>query len=226
MKLILITCFSSIALSLAALGQTPSPTATASPSATASPTPTVALATAAAAPAVSVSPAADAGDELETAIKNKVHRHLGVTVGGHAHKTINFDGDDNVGAAWMAVPIVGVIFTTLFGAPVMIVAIIMFFSYLKSRSLHRTVKAMVDAGQVVPAELFSGPTRTVKAHSDLRRAVIWITTGIGMMIFFGAVSSWDSSGPWVIGFIPFVIGAAYLLLGKLEASKHVPPTVS
>lgn len=222
MKLILLACFSSIALSLAALGQTPTP----SPTATASPTATIASAIVSAAPAVSVSPAADGEDELETSIKKKVHRHLGVTVGGHAHKTINFDGDNDGDAAWMAVPIVGVIFTTLFGAPVMIVAVIMFFSYLKSRSLHRTVKAMVDAGQVVPAELFSGPTRTVKAHSDLRRAVIWITTGVGLMIFFGAVSGWDGGGPWVIGLIPFLIGAAYLLLGKLEASKHVPPTVS
>ncbi len=39
------------------------------------------------------------------------------------------------------------------------------------------------------------------------------------MIFFGAVSSWDSTGPWVIGVIPFLIGAAYIALGWLGIAK-------
>jgi Domain of unknown function (DUF6249) len=131
-------------------------------------------------------------------------------------------GDDEDLGALMAIPIVGIIFTTLFGAPVMVVAAVMFFSYLKSRSLHRTVRAMVEKGQEVPAALFAPPP-IIRARSDLRRGVVLLMVGFGLMIFFGAVNDWEG-GSWSLGVIPFVIGLGYLLVWKLEGrSDKVPP---
>jgi len=49
--------------------------------------------------------------------------------------------------------------------------------------------------------------------------------GLGLMLFFGAVNSWEG-GAWAIGVIPFVIGLGYLLVWKLEAGgtkNEVPP---
>lgn len=203
----------SLALALSAFGQTPSPspTTTATPSATITPT------------ATATPRAAD--DDIATAVRNKVRQHMGhVNINGHSR---DLDMDDVGTAGGIAVAIIGVIFTTLFGAPVLIVAAIMFFSYLKNRSLHRTVREMVAKGQPVPPELFATPGSPIKTRNDLRRGVILVTTGVGLMIFFGALGQWESGGPWVIGLIPFLIGVAYLVLGKLDAPKkeenNTPP---
>jgi hypothetical protein len=42
--------------------------------------------------------------------------------------------------------------------------------------------------------------------------------GIGLIMFFGAVSDWDG-GVWTLGLIPFLVGAGYLTVWKLEGNK-------
>ncbi len=121
-------------------------------------------------------------------------------------------------SALMAIPIVGIIFTTLFGAPVMIVGVIMFFSYWKQRSLHRTVRMMVEKGQPVPEALFATPSSPIRQRSDMRRGVVLVMVGLGIMIFFAAVNDWEG-GAWALGIIPFLIGCGYLLVWKLEGRK-------
>src|SRR4029077_817883 len=131
----------------------------------------------------------------------------------HISRHSDKNDDEDLGAL-MAIPIAGIFFTTLFGAPVLVVAAVMFFSYLKSRSLHRTVRTMVEKGQEVPAALFA-PPQVIRARSDLRRGVVLLMVGLGLMIFFGAVNDWEG-GAWSLGVIPFVIGLGYLLVWKLE----------
>lgn len=214
MKTTILTCLCSIALGLTALGQSPTPAPSPSVSSTA-----VASASAGA----SISPAATPDDEdsIERSVARKLKKHFSVTTSG-PNVTVSrrdrhhddFDVDDG---ALMAIPIVGIIFTTLFGAPVLVVAAIMLFSYLKSRSLHRTVREMVAKGQPVPPALFAPPP-AVRARSDMRRGVVLCMVGFGIMIFFGAVNDWDG-GAWAIGIIPFLIGVGHLLVWKLEGPK-------
>lgn len=209
MKTAILTFLCSIALAWIAFGQSPTP----SVSATA-----VASATAAAnvSPAPSATP--DDEDSIERSVSKKLKRHFSVTVpSSMSISRHHHDSDDGDSAAWMAVPIVGVIFSTLFGAPVLIVAAIMFFSYLRSRSLHRTVREMVAKGQPVPPALFAPPP-AVRARSDFRRGVVLMMVGFAFMIFFGATSDWEG-GAWAIGIIPFLIGAGYLLVWKFEGPK-------
>jgi Domain of unknown function (DUF6249) len=74
----------------------------------------------------------------------------------------------------------------------------------------------------VPAALFAPPP-VMKARSDLRRGVVLLMVGLGLMIFFGAVNDWEG-GVWSLGVIPFVIGLGYLLVWKLEGRRDkVPP---
>lgn len=122
-------------------------------------------------------------------------------------------------AGGIAVAIIGVIFTTLFGAPVLIVAAIMFFSYLKNRSLHRTVREMVAKGQPVPPELFAPPGSPIKARSDLRRGIILTSVGAGLIFFLAGVNGGFSGGEWAVGIVPLMIGAGYLLVWKLDTQK-------
>ena len=216
MKTTFLTCLCSIALALSVFGQTPT-----APATSASVQPSV---------SASVAPSATPDDEdaIERAVARKLKRTFGIDIDtSHGtthvsrHHSDNSDDDEDMGAL-MAIPIVGIIFTTLFGAPVMVVAAIMFFSYLKSRSLHRTVRTMVEKGQEVPAALFA-PPQVIRARSDLRRGVVLLMVGFGLMIFFGAVNDWEG-GSWSLGVIPFVIGLGYLLVWKLEGRKDkVPP---
>src|SRR5215831_17799802 len=174
MKMMFLVCFTSIALALGALGQTPTPSTISSPQATAS--------TASATP--------EDEDSIESRVERKMRQKfgkLGVTIdtdrgGTHITRHHSGGGDDEDMGALMAIPIVGIIFTTLFGAPVLVVAAVMFFSYLKSRSLHRTVRTMVEKGQEVPAALFATP-QVIRARSDLRRGVVLVMVGFGLMIF-------------------------------------------
>ena len=52
----------------------------------------------------------------------------------------------------------------------------------------------------------------------MRRGVVLVMVGIGLMVFFGACSDWEG-GAWALGVIPFLIGAGYLLVWKLEGNK-------
>ena len=212
MKTAILTCLCSIALAWPALGQSPTPAPSASVSGTA-----VASASAGASisPAVSATPEDE--DSIERSVSKKLRRHFSVTrsSGNHRdHYDRDFDFDDG---ALMAIPIVGIIFSTLFGAPVLIVAAIMLFSYMRSRSLHKTVREMVAKGQPVPPALFAPPP-AIRARSDFRRGVVLMMVGIALMIFFGAVNEWDG-GAWAIGIIPFLIGVGYLLVWKFEGPK-------
>jgi hypothetical protein len=213
MKTTILTCLFSIALFLPAFGQAPSPSPAVSATAVAS-----ASAGASISPAASATP--DDEDSIERSVARKLKRHFnintspGITVTRHHHSDGDSDGEDG---ALMAIPIIGIIFSTLFGAPVLIVAAIMFFSYLRSRSLHRTVREMVARGEPVPPALFAPPP-AVRARSDMRRGVVLVMVGFGLMIFFGAVNDWEG-GAWAIGIIPFLIGVGHLLVWKLEGPK-------
>jgi hypothetical protein len=212
MKTTFLTCLCSIALGLSVFGQTATAPAT----------------SASVQPSVSASATPDDEDAIERAVARKLKRKFGINIDTshgttHVSRHHSDDSSDDEGlGALVAIPIVAIVFATLFGAPVLVVAAIMFFSYLKSRSLHRTVRTMVEKGQEVPAALFAPPP-VVRARSDMRRGVVLLMVGFGLMIFFGAVNDWEG-GAWSLGVIPFLIGLGYLLVWKLEGRRDkVPP---
>lgn len=217
MKSIFLTCLCSIALALSVCAQSPTAPAT-SVSAQASAT-------------VAPSATPDRDDSIEAEVARKLKRKFGVDIdmsngtthiSRHHHSDNSDSSDIDDMGGFIAIPIIAIIFSTLFGAPVLVVAAIMFFSYLKSRSLHRTVRNMVEKGQEVPAALFAPPP-IIRQRSDLRRGVVLVMVGFGLMIFFGAMNDWEG-GAWSLGVIPFVIGLGYLLVWKLEGRRDkVPP---
>jgi hypothetical protein len=235
MKFTVFTCLASAAVVFNVFGQTPDTTAEApaTPPAATTPAAPAAPATSPAAAGAAATP----GDDLESRITRSAKKrgvHISV---GDADDAGDRDRDraavrrrdrDGADAALMAIPIVGIIFTTLFGAPVLIVGMIMFFSYWKARSLHRTVRLMVEKGQPVPEALFAPPQSPARQRSDMRRGVVLVMVGLGVMLFLGAVDEWDG-GAWALGLIPFFIGAGYLVVWKLETGKRstdIPPSLS
>ena len=122
------------------------------------------------------------------------------------------------------IPIVAIVFMSIFGAPVLIVALIIYFGFSRSRMQHRTIRMLAEKGQPIPADLLAPPAPAVRQRSDMRRGIVLVMVGIGLMVCFGAWNDWEG-GAWALGVIPFVIGLGYLMVWKLEGSKknEIPP---
>ena len=98
----------------------------------------------------------------------------------------------------------------------------MYFGFSKNRMMHKTVRMMVEKGQEVPPALLAPPPPAVRQRSDMRRGVVLLMIGIGLIVFLGAVNDWEG-GVWSLGLIPALIGLGYLLVWKLEGKADKPP---
>jgi Domain of unknown function (DUF6249) len=208
MKRLMIVWISSMALAMGLSAQTPATSPAPSPVATA-------------APIASVSPS-DLADKIQQKVEKELRGKHGIVIDSSDH---NEDADLRKMREFVAIPIVAIVFLSIFGAPVLIVIMIGMFALLISRMRQRTIRMMVEKGQPVPAELLAPATRGVRRRSDVRCGVIWTMIGLGAMIFFGAVNDWEG-GAWSLGLIPFLIGLGYLIVWKLETKNDNPPPAS
>jgi hypothetical protein len=209
MKTLFIVCTYSVALAVWAFAQVPAVSPAVSPAQSA---PAVS-----AAPSATMPPSGDLGDQIRREFDKKFK------TGRHIRIERDKDAVEDKDIPSQVIPIVVVSMLAVFGAPVLIVAVIMYFGFSKTRALHRTVRLMVEKGQEVPAALLNPPVAQ-RQRSDMRRGVLLLMVGVGLMIFFGMVADWDS-GVWTLGMIPTLIGAGYLLVWKLEGRKDNPPPV-
>ena len=129
------------------------------------------------------------------------HKGLGITVDGSdgdEHDSDRHHGDDDIPGKVLPIAIISIL--AVFGFPVAIVAVIMFSSWARTRSLHRTVRMMVEKGQPVPPELLSSPAAApviVRPWYDLRRGIVLVSVGVGVVMFFGISADWED-GVWAL----------------------------
>jgi len=209
-KKLILLCICSVALPITLFGQTPTTSPVASPpagAATATPTATA-----------STSPS-DLADKIHQKLEKKLRGKHGIIIDGGGKDE---DADLQKMRDFVAIPIVAIVFLSIFGAPVLIVIMVGIFALLGSRMRQRTIRMMVEKGQPVPAELLAPELRHVRRRSDVRRGVVWTMVGLGLMIWLAAVNDWEG-GAWSFGLIPFLIGLGYLIVWKLENKKDVPP---
>jgi hypothetical protein len=218
MKALVLGSAASVGLVLAIYAQTPAATLetpAASPALTATATPVVSVS-----PAISATPSAanQFADQIKERVDRKFkHKGFGITVDGSDGEEHDFDRHHGDDIPAKVLPIVIVSLLAVFGFPVAIVAVIMFSGWAKTRSLHRTVRMMVEKGQPVPPELLSSPAAapvTVRPWYDLRRGIVLVSVGVGVVMFFGISAGWDN-GVWALGLIPGLIGLGYLLAWRL-----------
>ena len=220
MKAYVLGSAATFGLVLAIYAQTPGATPE-----TPAPSPALA-ASATATPAISASPVVSAtpssANQFADKIKERVdrkfkHKGFAITVDGNDGEEPHSDRhhDDNIPGKVLPIAIISIL--AVFGFPVAIVAVIMFSSWARTRSLHRTVRMMVEKGQPVPPELLSSPAAapvTVRPWYDLRRGIVLVSIGVGVVMFFGISAGWDN-GVWALGLIPGLIGLGYLLAWRL-----------
>jgi hypothetical protein len=221
-KLFLLSiCATALAGSLFA--QVPTETPIASPTAPTAATAATA-ATSIAAPASTPAPSATSSS-ASSDLAERIHRKLEKKLGGKHGIIIDTDKDEDADLQKMrdfvAIPIVAIVFLSIFGAPVAIVVMIGIFSLVATRMRQRTIRMMVEKGQPVPAELLTPEVRHVRRRSDVRRGVVWTMVGLGLMIWLAAIN--EEGGAWSFGLIPFLIGLGYLIVWKLENKKDIPP---
>jgi hypothetical protein len=212
MKTLFIACICSVALTLVAFGQNPTATQATSPAPATSMAP---------APAATAASANDLADKIQQRIEKKFKKgaHIRVETDSDATPDRHEESGD---IPPQVIPIVAISVLAVFGAPVLIVAVIMYFGFSKNRMMHRTIRMMVEKGQPVPAALLAPSAPAQRQRSDMRRGVVLVMVGLGLMLFLGAVDDWEG-GVWSLGIIPFLIGAGYLLVWKLEGKKDIPP---
>ena len=204
-------CICSVVLAVTAMAQpAPPPPPPPGPAASASAT-------------VSVSPAQDLADKIHQRIEKKLKGHHGIVIDGDKNEDVDLKNVGDLGER-LAIPIVGIVFMSIFGAPVLIVAVILYFGFSKSRMQHRTIRMLAEKGQPIPPALLAPPAPAIRQRSDMRRGVVLTMVGIGAIIFLGAVNDWEG-GAWSLGLIPLLIGAGYLIVWKLEGKKDIssPP---
>jgi hypothetical protein len=171
----------------------------------------------------SVSPAGDLAERIHQKIEKKFKGHHGIVIDGDKNADDRLESE----LPEFVIPIVAITMLTIFGAPVLIVAVILYFGFSKTRMQHRTIRMLAEKGQPIPSALLAPPAPAVRQRSDMRRGVVLTMIGIGLMVWLGAVNDWEG-GAWSLGLIPFLIGAGYLIVWKLEGKKDVssPPPVT
>ncbi len=222
MKVSILGSAASLALALAIYAQTPAPTPetpSASPTLTATATPA-----ASASPAISatISPGNQFADQIKQRVERKFkHGKFALTIddGDKGKVTAESNDDDHGDIPRTVLPIAILSIICVFGFPVAIVAVIMFSSWARTRSLHRTVRMMVEKGQPIPPSLLSTPAAVSAAAGlrpwyDLRRGIVLMAVGVGIIMFFGISAGWDE-GVWALGLIPGLIGVGYILAWRL-----------
>jgi len=118
--------------------------------------------------ATATASSSDLADRIHRKLDKKFRGHHGITIESDNHEKSN----DDIPA--MVIPLVGIVFMTIFGAPVLIVMTIGLITLMVTRMRQRTIRVMVEKGQPVPAELLAPATRAVRQRSDVRRVVIWV----------------------------------------------------
>jgi hypothetical protein len=227
MKKLFLLCMCLLGLYGTLFPQAPTDTPIASPTA-ATAAAAATTATLVAAPVSTPAPVATASS-ASSDIADRIHRKLEKEL-GHKHGiTIETSDNDKDGDAdlnemrnLIAIPIVAIVFMSIFGAPVLIVMVIGIFALIGNRMRQRTIRMMVEKGQPVPAELLAPEVKRVRRRSDARRGVVWTMVGLGLMIWLAAVNDWEG-GAWSFGLIPFLIGLGYLIVWKLENKNNIPP---
>jgi hypothetical protein len=101
-----------------------------------------------------------------------------------------------------------------------------YFVYQVRIARYRVMQTLADKGQPVPLELFNGPRRSAPVGM-MRGGIVLVCIGVALMTFFWSMTDQTffhgpiESASWLptIGFFPFMIGIALLLMAMFERNR-------
>ena len=74
----------------------------------------------------------------------------------------------------------------------------------------------LEMGQTVPEHFFDEPKKPISATSNLKRGILWLAVGLGVVVSFIVLHKNDAL---ILGIIPAFIGAGYMLVHFLDKPK-------
>ena len=97
------------------------------------------------------------------------------------------------------------------------VGLTLYFRTARERQRHETLRKMVEKGMEIPPALLVPPNRPA---SDLRRGLVLVGLGIGLLVLLLSIPDNDVSRFWALGLIPTLIGAAYLVTWRIRLQER------
>ena len=97
-------------------------------------------------------------------------------------------------------------------APILIVLMVMRYRYQQTQARYHTLLQLADKGVDLPSQLLVEPQI---AYSERRRALVLISSGIGLMMTLLALPGQFDNGHsihelWGLGLLPLMTGLGYL----------------
>ena len=123
---------------------------------------------------------------------------------GVPHHAVHDTGSD-------LVPILGIVF--VFGAPVLIVAMVMLASIRKTRLQHETIGRFVENGLDIPPDLYERLNPKPDPRANLRRGALLAGAGIGLGLAGVLMLSTEVGA---VALVVLSVGVAMLLIWRLE----------
>ncbi|MBN1379358.1 MAG: hypothetical protein JXA04_08985 [Gammaproteobacteria bacterium] len=139
------------------------------------------------------------------------------------HAFHQFAPDDWSGAEDVIVPLAGILFAAVVCLiPVFIVALVLIFKHRRRRQHLELISKFVENGQEVPRELLiddvDADVSGDNANVNMRRGIALMGIGVGLLIALGILVGWNVGA---LGFIPFFIGLARVIIWKLDSKTTV-----
>ncbi len=114
---------------------------------------------------------------------------------------------------------------TVFGFTAVIVGLVAYARHRTQRLRHETIRLAIEKGQALPPDLLDAarPPGDRSAERDLRRGLVLVAVGLGVGLFLALAPFSGADQNWSIGFIPGLIGVAYLVAYAIGRRPSAPP---
>ena len=115
----------------------------------------------------------------------------------------------------------------IFGSFASLFIVPRYFKNREREKMQDTIRAAIDKGQTLPADLVEAMTRDVRpassAQRDIRLGVIWLAIAIGLGALGWAAGDYTDDGVQAtigLAAIPGVIGLAFIVLSFFNKNKR------
>ena len=104
----------------------------------------------------------------------------------------------------------------IFGLPIFIVALVLYFAYKNKQAKYRLASEALAAGKEIPENLFKANPK--KENNDtLTKGIMNVFLGTGLVVFIWVLTGEESLA--AIGFLMFCIGLGQVVIAKVTRPK-------
>lgn len=130
---------------------------------------------------------------------------------------------ENMTKAALIIPVLGII--TIFGLPILIVALMLYFSHKNKQAKYKLAAEALAAGKEVPKELFEENLASPKQNNEtLTKGIQNICLGLGLGVFLWLLTNVAAIA--AIGFIIFCKGVGEVIIAYTTRSSEKEPSTT